>query len=384
MSRWLPVLGVMLLGSGCSWVTGFLRGTDNSAPPAELVEIATPISIEKLWETEVGSGTEGSFVKLSPAVDSGTVYAASFSGEVAALNSDSGEERWKIETEEPISAGVGLSENFALVGTNTGQVLALRREDGTEAWRTQVSSEILATPRAADGVVVVRTVDGKFTGLNENSGEQLWVYQYTVPVLTLRGTAPPLLGQGVAIAGLDSGKLVAISLKDGIPVLEMTIAPPRGRTELDRLVDVDAEPKAIGAVLFVAAYQGNISAIDLRNGNTIWAREISIHSGLDVSPQGVYVSDADDSVWGLDLRTGNTRWEQPALSGRSLSAPVVSQDYVVVGDFEGYLHWLDSNTGQIVGRVEVSDEGIGVAPVGDGGSLFVLANDGTLSAFRAR
>jgi outer membrane protein assembly factor BamB len=260
--------------------------------------------------------------------------------------------------------------------------VALNQDDGAEAWRAQVSSEILAAPRGAEGVVVVRTVDGKFTGLDARSGERLWVYSHTVPVLTLRGTAAPLLVQGVAIAGLDTGKLLVLSLRDGQPRWEKSIAPPRGRTELERMVDIDSEPRIAESVLYVTAYQGNITAIDLRSGNTLWSRDFSSYAGLDVDGRRVYISDNDDAVWALDRRNGGALWKQAELTGRKLSAPVASEDYIVVGDFEGYLHWLNKDDGKVVGRVRADSKGIATAPIVRGGNLYVLGKGGTLSAFR--
>jgi outer membrane protein assembly factor BamB len=276
-------------------------------------------------------------------------------------------------------------DDLVLVGTDEGQVVALQAADGEEAWRARASSEILAVPQGAEGVVVVRTIDGRFVGLDTNTGEQLWIYTYTVPALTLRGTAAPLLAQGVAITGLDTGKLLVLSLQDGTPVWEKRIAPPQGRTELERLVDIDAEPRVVDSVLYIVTYQGNVTAIDLRNGNTLWSRDFSSYSGLDVDTQQVYITDDNDTVWALDRRNGGTLWKQTALNRRSLSTPVtVDGSYVVVGDFEGYLHWLDATDGSLVGRVRADKEGIAAAPVFRNNTLYVLSNGGTLSAFQLK
>jgi outer membrane protein assembly factor BamB len=229
---------------------------------------------------------------------------------------------------------------------------------------------------------VVRTIDGRFIGLDTESGERLWIYTYTVPALTLRGTAAPLLAQGVAITGLDTGKLLVLSLQDGTPVWEKRIAPPQGRTELERLVDIDAEPRVMDSVLYIVTYQGNVTAIDLRNGNTLWSRDFSSYSGLDVDTRQVYITDDNDTVWALDRRSGGTLWKQTALNRRTLSTPVVNGNYVVVGDFEGYLHWLDTTDGRLVGRVRADKEGIAAAPVVRDNILYVLSNRGTLSAFQ--
>lgn len=377
--RLLPLLFLALI-AGCSW----FGSSDNSIPPAELKTIAQPITVQQLWETRVGSGTENQFIRLIPALADGRIYAASHDGTVMALDALNGQRLWEVATKLPISGGVGLmlDPGLVLVGTDKGQVVALRQEDGQEAWRSQVSSEILAPPRGAAGIVVVHTGDGKFTGLDARSGERRWAYTHALPALSLRGAAPSLLTHNLIITGLATGKLLVLSLDKGLPVTEKTIAAPRGRTEIERLVDIDSEPKIFDDILYLVAYRGSIAAMDMRNGNLVWNREISSYAGLDVDNQQVYVSDETDAVLALDRRNGGTFWKQSELTGRRLSAPAASTDYVVVGDFEGYLHWLSKDSGRIVGRVRAAGQGIIAPPLAAGNIVFALGKNGALSAFR--
>ena len=376
--RILPYL-LLVLSAGCSWFS-----SDNSIPPAELKTIAQPVGVQQLWETRVGTGTKERFVRLVPALADGRIYAASTDGTVVALDALGGQRLWETATQLPITGGVGLSDGgLVLVGTGKGQVVALRQENGQEVWRAQVSSEVLAPPRAAGGVVVVRTGDGKFTGLNADSGERRWVYVHAMPALSLRGSAPPLVTRELVIAGLDTGKLLVLSLDKGLPLTEKTIAPPRGRTEIERLIDIDAEPKAFGDTLYLAAYHGSVAAIDMRGGNLLWNRDLSSYAGIDVDARQVYVSEDTGAVLALDRRNGGTLWKQPELTGRRLSAPAAAEDYVVVGDYEGYLHWLSKDSGRIVGRIRAGGKDIIASPVAAGNTVFVQDRNGTLGAFRA-
>lgn len=380
MIRRVSLLFLLVLNAGCSW----FGGSDNSIPPAELKSIAQPIGVRQLWETTVGAGAEKQFIRLTPALADGRIYAASHDGTVMALDALSGQRLWQIATQLPISGGVGVSKTgLALVGTSKGQVVALRQADGQEAWRAQVSSEVLAPPRAGGGVVVVRTIDGKFTGLDVRTGERRWVYAYATPALSLRGSAPPLLTHDLVIAGLDTGKLLVLSLDKGLPVTEKTVAAPRGRTEIERLIDIDSEPRIFGDTLYLAAYRGSVAAIDMRNGNLVWNRELSSYAGLDVDAKQVYVSDDADAVLALDRRSGGALWKQPELTGRRLSAPAATDEYVVVGDFEGYLHWLSKNSGAVVGRIRAAGKSIVAPPLAAGNVVFVQGQGGTLGAYRA-
>lgn len=377
--RVFPLL-LLILSAGCSW----FGGSDNSLPPAELKPVAQPVGIQQIWETRVGAGVKDRSIRLIPALADGRIYAASQDGTVMALDALSGRPFWETATQLSITGGVGLSDDgLVLVGTGKGLVVALRQENGQEAWRAQVSSEVLAPPRAARGVVVVRTIDGKFTGLDTRSGERRWVYVHAMPALSLRGNAPPLVTRELVIAGLDTGKFLVLSLDKGLPLTEKTIAPPRGRTEIERLIDIDSEPRIFGDTLYLAAYRGSVAAIDMRGGNLLWSRNLSSYAGLDVDAQHVYLSDDTDAVLALDRRNGGTLWKQSELTGRRLSAPVASEDYVVVGDFEGYLHWLSKNDGRIVGRIRVASKGITAAPIAAGNIVFVYDQSGTLGAFRA-
>ncbi|HRY15298.1 MAG: outer membrane protein assembly factor BamB [Candidatus Competibacteraceae bacterium] len=379
----LPLL-ILILSAGCSTIGGWFGDSDNSIPPAELQPIAQPINIQQLWTTQVGSGADEQFIRLTPALADGRLYAASHDGKVVALDALSGQRLWETATDLPISGGVGVSDDgLVLVGAKEGEVVALRQDNGQEAWRVRVSSEVLAPPRAASGIVVVRTIDGKFTGLDTRTGEQRWVFTHALPALSLRGNAPPLVTRELVIAGLDNGKLLVLALAKGLPLTEKTIAVPHGRTEIERLIDIDSEPKAFGDTLYLAAYRGNVAAIDMRSGNLVWNREVSSYAGLDVDARQVYVSDDTDAVLALDRVTGGTFWKQAELAGRRLSAPGATSGYVVVGDFEGYLHWLRKEDGRIVGRIRATNKSIITPPVAVGDMVFVQGQGGTLSAFRA-
>ena len=384
MIRRAFLLSLLALSAGCSWLGGWFGGSDNSLPPAALKSIASPVGIQQLWETKVGSGAEKQFIRLTPALADGKLFAASYDGTVAAFDALSGQRLWETNTKLPISGGVGVSDNgLVLAGTDRGEVIALRQENGQEAWRAAVSSEVLAPPRAARGIVVVRTGDGKFTGLDARDGQRRWVSAHALPALSLRGNSAPVLIQNLVVAGLETGKLLVLSLDKGLPMTERTIAPPQGRTEIERLIDIDSEPKVFGDALYLVAYRGSVAAIDMRSGKPLWNRALSSYAGLDVDARQVYVSDDADSVLALDRRDGGTLWNQNELSGRRLTAPAASDDYLVVGDFEGYLHWLDKNDGRIVGRIRAAGKAIIAPPLTAGNTIFVYGKNGALGAFRA-
>lgn len=381
----LPGLALVgLLLGGCSWVNSYFLGTDNSIPPSPLQPLSQPQPVHELWHSSISSGSGATFSALAPALASGHLFVAGHDGDFHALDAVSGQSLWHTDTGLPIAAGVGVGDGLVFAGTSDGQVVALTQSGGKERWRAQVASEVLTAPVEADGVVVIRTVDGTFTGLSASDGSQLWAYDTTLPVLTLRGASKPLIANGTMIAGLDSGQLLLLNLKTGTLIGERRIASPSGRTEVERLDDIDATMKRVGNTLYAAAYQNDVIAVDLRSGAIQWAHKLSSDSGIDVAAGQLFVTDTDGIVWALDARDGHTLWQQDALRGRRLTAPVVVDGDVVVGDYQGYLHWLDTGNGQIVARIQSDGDGLSSTPLLVDGVLYVLGRSGKVYAFAAK
>ncbi len=383
MSRGL-VLAVLLLSlSGCGWINSFLRGKDNIEPPTPLTPLASQAPVESVWRRQTGADSRDRLVRLMPAVGDQQVYVGGYNGRLLALDPDSGATRWEVRLDEGISGGVGGGENLVLVAGPTGEVVALARDSGQEQWRSDISRAVLSPPQAAFGVVAIHAVDGTVHGLDVSDGSTLWRYTSTQPALTLRGTSTPLLVQNAVIVGFDNGKLAVLDSTTGRAFWEQTVAPARGRSELDRMVDIDSSPVLLGKVLYVGAYQSQVTAIEVESGRPIWSKELSTHTGIDVDEEGVYVTATDGTVWALDRRTGGAMWSQDALRYRSVTGPRVYGSYVVVGDFDGYLHWLSRRDGSLQARVRLSDDAIVAMPVTNGALLYAQSQGGTVGAYRA-
>jgi len=372
------VLLVVVWMSGCSW----LRGEDNATPPTELTDIQARAKLDKVWERDVGAGIDDQFLRIRPAVAGGSVFAAERKGKVRAFDAATGKELWVTDTQIEISSGVGVGESLVLVGNSDAEVVALDWRDGHEVWRSQVSSEVLSVPGADQGTVVIQTVDGKLTGLNASDGSRLWVFDRTVPVLSLRGTASPMVTQGVVIAGADNGKLAVLDITKGLPAWETSVAVPHGRSELERMVDIDAQPQVWGKTIYSVSYQGRAVAIEGESGRILWSRDLSSAAGLGVDLSNVYVTDDMSHVWALDRDNGTSLWKQDKLANRTLTAPVAIGDYVAVADFEGYVHLLARSDGELVGRARADGKGVLAPLIVDSEVLYVYGNGGTLTAYR--
>lgn len=384
MRTLLPLVFSLLL-SGCGSMPSinpidWFADVDNSEPPAELVELTSEVPVKISWSTAVGSGSDKQRVKLVPHVKNNRVFVASRNGLVQALDAASGQILWSVETELDISGGPGAGDGVVLVGTSDGEILALDTEQGEERWRARVSSEVLSVPKASQGVVVIHTVDGKLFGLDSATGEQKWLYDRSIPVLTLHGSSSPIIVDGRVIAGFASGKLVLIDLQSGELLWEVSVTAPSGRSELERMVDIDGDPLVIGDVIYVVTYQGEMAAVSLETGVVLWRRELSSYAGLGADYLYLYVSDATDHVLAIDPGNGAAMWKNQKLEYRKLTAPVLLNDYIMVGDFDGYLHLLSREDGRLVGRLRAAKSALSATPIVVGDMAYVYGEGGELTA----
>lgn len=373
------------IGDFGSSVVDYISGADNAEPPAELTEYKPEIEAEEIWKETVGEGSGKRHLKLVPAVSARSVVVADHEGVVQAFNPENGDEQWETETEMHLSAGPGIGEKVIVFASSQADVIALNPSSGQVQWKTKVTSEVLAAPLIAEGLVIIRTTDGRIVALDETDGRRRWSYERSVPVLSLRGTSAPVVTGDTLISGFDNGKLLALRLQDGKQVWEASIAMPKGRSEVERLVDLDADPVLGDGVLYVASYQGGVSAVSVQNGEVTWRNpDVSVYSSLHKDRRYLYVSDASSDVWQLDQGNGASLWKQKDLHQRKLTAAVPYGNYVVVGDYEGYVHWLSVSDGRQLGRVKVSSEPIVVPPVVKDDKVYVYSKDGKLVALKVK
>jgi outer membrane protein assembly factor BamB len=352
-------------------------------PPAELSDFPASLRVQRAWGAGVGGDAEVLRLGLGLATDDGRVFAAGRGGDVVAYQVDSGRQLWRARTRVPLAGGTGVGHGLVVVGSSEGTVVALNAEDGKERWRVQVNGEVLAAPAVAPRAVIVRTVDGKLRGLSHDSGKELWLYQQQVPRLSLRGTSVPVIAGNAVICGFDNGKVAALNAANGDLLWETTVALARGRTELERLVDIDSAVQVRDDYVYAVGFQGRAAMLAMDTGQIWWAQEASSYRGLAVDESRVYISTAAGDVIALTRETGSEIWRQSALAHRGLSAPAVTENAVVVADFQGYVHWLDKETGALAGRAQAGGHRVSTRPVVAGEQVLVINDEGQISAFRA-
>lgn len=349
-------------------------GVKGSAEPAKLVDFKQTARFEVRWQSDIGD--QGPDL-LQTALTKDAIYSATGKGSLLRLDRATGKQVWRIDTGIVVSGGVSSGDGMVFVGGNKGDVLAYG-EDGKLKWKSLVSSEVLSVSQVADGMVMVRSGDGRIAGLNAADGKRVWMYERSTPALVVRSHAGVAIQRGVAFAGFSAGKLAAIRIKDGEVLWEAQVSQPRGNTELERISDITSDPVVDDEQVCAVSFQGHVACFDTAQGNQLWSRDISSYTGLMVLRKYIYLSDASGSVIALDKTNGSTAWKNGDLLFRRVTAPNASGKFVVVGDFEGYLHGLNLDDGSFAARIKLDGGAIVATPIEMDDGLLVRTRGGEL------
>lgn len=363
--------------SACS---GFFD-KDNTPKPNALVQFKAQTRPHQLWKTSTGSGAGKEYLKLTPAMSESAIFTSSTNGVVTSTAKANGRTNWRTSTGFTLTTGPGAGDGIVVIGSMHGNVVALNEATGSTKWTTNVNGELIANPAVGQGYVIIKALDGTVTALSVNDGHKAWSFKQTEPDLILRGSSTPVVRENHVITGFANGNLASASLSSGQISWVQQLAVPEGAFAIERMIDIDADPVIYGHRIFAATYQGNIASLDWRAGRQLWSHKLSSYTGMTADDQAVYVSDAKGTVWSFGNDSGLVNWRQTDLAARNVSGPADMGNYVVVGDAEGYLHWLDKRDGHFAAR-EYLGGAILAKPLADGRTIYVLAANGTLAAYQ--
>ncbi|WP_341270708.1 outer membrane protein assembly factor BamB [Morganella morganii] len=383
----------LLVGLVASVLLAGCSSEQDTIVMSPLPEVTSQFTPETVWDKSVGDGVGKYYSHLSLAWEGSSVYAADRNGLVKALDTDSGVEIWSVNLAEKtgflsadipamLSGGLTVSGEHVYVGTERGTLIALNANDGEIAWTANAGGEVLSRPEVSDGLVLVHTGNGLLQAFDTASGEQRWSLNLDTPSLSVRGESALAVAMGAAFVGGDNGRVSAVMLGQGQIIWQQRISQTTGTTEISRLNDVDMTPVVADGRVYAIAYNGNLVAMDMRSGQILWKRDFGSVNELVLDGESLYVVDQDDNVYGLRAADGVTMWSQDKLLHRNLSAPEIFNGYLVVGDGEGYLHWLDTSNGQFVAQNKLNSSGILSRPSIAGDKLMVQARDGRLYLLR--
>jgi outer membrane protein assembly factor BamB len=351
--------------------------------PKKLTPFAASLQIKRVWQTTVDDKKAVPLrLGLGLALDGDRLFAAGHKGDVVALNVNSGKILWRARTKAPLSGGAAAAGDLVVIGTTDGRLFALNSADGKTRWEIRINGEVLSPPAISEHLIALRTGDGKLRGISPSDGHELWTQEQQVPRLSLRGTSKPVIIGDTVLCGFDNGKVLAVNGSDGSLVWEATVTPPHGRTELERLSDIDAAVLVAGQNVYAVGFQGRVAMLALDTGQVWWSHELSSYRGMSLDDESLYVATADGELVALRARTGAEIWRQNVLLHRGLSTPASMDDAIVVGDYQGYVHWLDKASGALVARTNAGSARISNTPLVIGNLVLVITDRGQISAYR--
>lgn len=404
LTRFIVVLLLAASATGCAWLQRVnpFSDDDEELAPAPLMEFEPEARLQTVWRESVGSGLGRRYNRLQLAIHDDRLYTADAYGLVEARELETGERIWQTRIGVPegsllgpvavwerdddrgsfVTGGVHADDFAVFVGTARGEFIALRADDGGELWRVQLSSEVLAPAASGPDHIFAVTGDGRLRALSRSDGRRVWSYDTQVPVLSLRGSSAPVYSAPLLFQGFANGRLTALQADTGLVVWETAIGAPSGRSELDRMADVDGSPLITPAGAFAVGYQGAVKSLRLQDGATQWERPISSFVPLAEGYGQLYVVDEQGVIHALDQSTGAVVWQQDGLLRRGVSGAASAGPYVAVGDDEGYLHIFAQTDGRPIARTRIDSRGIRVAPISDGSRFYVLGNSGQIEVLQ--
>lgn len=375
----IAALATVSLLAGCS------GNVEPQYPPKDLRDLSATAQATTVWSKRIGSGLGKGSYPMAPAQDGSRVFAADHRGLVTALDANTGNTLWETTLDSGASSALSAVDGQLYLGTRNGEVVAMDQSTGKVKWKTTTSSEVLAAPQANSELLIIQSVDGHITALNRNDGTEFWNYSASQPALSLRTSATPRVIDAVTIAGLANGRLVTLDNRTGQPLWERRISNPTGNSEIERLSDLSGQPLLTpDGRLYATSYNGRVVALEATSGQIAWSHPLSSYRSPLMVGDTLYVVDEASHVVALNAMTGDEMWRLRDLEGRSLTDPEFAGGQIVLGDYDGYVHLINANTGKLAGRSRVNSSGISVTPQTDGRRVYMLTNNGTLQALDIR
>jgi outer membrane protein assembly factor BamB len=346
-----------------------------------LAAVQNPATLKTVWRGHTGDGNGKSSINYTPVLADGQLYTVSENGTMAVYNAENGRVLWQKKAGKLLSSGPAVGDGKLFVNDNQGELLAFNASDGSKLFTANLPNRSFAAPAYSNGIVITKTIDEQMLAFNSNDGSQIWSYEGNVPNMILQGGSSPVINEGIVIQGSADGKVTLVTLDKGQLLWQRAAAQPNGISDIARMVDIDANPLISNNVIYVGSYQGSLIAMDKFKATTIWEHRLSTRSGLALSASALFVTDTRGRVWAFDPVTGKVLWRQNKLVGRTLTAPVISGDNIVVADTLGDVHWLSQSDGHFIARVQMDKNGIISNPVADGNTVFVMSNKGAVAAY---
>ena len=370
------LVSTLLILNGCD--------KDNTPPPTPLSEV-TPnaLGVHTLWRNSTGDGTNNRYLSLAAEVVGNTIYTVSQDGTIQATNRLNGNTLWSIDVDYPLSTTPVVAQQQLFVGTLNGYLLAVDLKTQKIQWHKQLSSTALSQPAVTQHDVIIHTHDGNVTAYERQTAKQLWQFTADTPDLTLERDSSPVVDGSNVVVGLSNDQIAVLSLSNGKVQWQRPIALPAGNNAVSNMVDVVSTPIVVDGTIYTVSYNGNIVSLQEHSGQLNWQHPASSFDNMAYNDNTLYLTDAQGQVMAVDADSGKTLWVQNKFKYRFVSPPAASCKVVMVGDFAGYLHFLSTNNGKDLARLQPLDSGVRAQPVVVGNTFYVTGNEGGLVAVSA-
>lgn len=356
--------------SGCS-------SSPVSQAPSELQKYDSLVEPNIVWTRNVGQSHNNFLV---PSVVGTAVFAA---GEdtVYRLDAQSGKKVWDVDLDANVASGVGSDGFIVAVGTAKGELVVLSAE-GKRLWSQFLTSEMDAVPLVGHGLVIVRTSDTRVTAFDAMTGEQRWRYQRQAPSLTVKTASSMIFFGPMVLVGQSNGYLLGLSL-DGKPMWQSLVSEARGITEVERLVDVMGTPLHHEDLLCASAFQGRLVCMDAQSGKLRWTHDIGAMTPPVADDRFVFVGNTASEVFAFDRQRGLPIWKSDQFKWRGVRALAAFSGVLMVTDGEGYIHVLNPENGQVIGRDDLDGAIVAPAQPYEQGAIF-QTEDGEVAYIKVR
>ena len=373
----------VLLGASLIVILAACGSPDNSEPPAPLTDINNGLRFDQIWTIKTGAGISAGSYNRQPLLVGDEIFTVDIDGLIKNIDAESGKLKWDFETGIESITGLFGNNKIIVASSRNGELNIYDRTDNNLnlRWSARLKGEIRSAPVTNADSLFIRTVDGRLSSISKADGSIQWTVSHLVPALSLTGNSAPILHNELVIAGFDDGKLAAFDQTNGQVVWEITVSQPTGRSEIERLVDVDGQFILGDGVIYVSSYQGRIAAIQAIDGEELWSRKFSSFTAMSIDADAIYISSDSSHLWSIDRRTGSALWKQDILHARKISAPLLFKDKIIVGDFDGHVHWFNQSDGALIGRLRPSYKRHYSRPFQWDNKIFAMDSDGILSSF---
>jgi outer membrane protein assembly factor BamB len=372
---------LLLCLQSCTVVDDYLLGKDNLPSPKPLPEITNKVKLNQRWSKSVGKSNHvRGYLKLKPVVRKQVIYLAEPGGQVQALDVVSGKANWTTDLGQNLVSGPALGEGYVVVGTSASTIVVLNQADGKIAWKGTLSGDALSKAVIADHKVIVKTIDGHLYAFELSSGKKIWVMDHGTPNLILKASSAPILVGNVIVVGFSDGKLDGVDLETGRILWQKGMVYASGSSDVERLVDIDADPIVRDGLIYLASYQGYVAAFSISTGQFVWNKEASVYKNIAMDANTLYYVDSHDVIWALDRLNGQVRWKQLLLKYRGLTEPLIMDSWLIFADKLGYLHILSKNNGEILARNKLNAP-VEVSPAVSAPNVFVMSSKGVVERF---